>query len=75
MFREVSQTADEIVEDPELAADFCRRVNTHLPTDQPLTIAELNHLLLKLRQRGEENGGLVRKHRRYQGRGKSTRSE
>lgn len=69
VYKEVPHTADEIVENPGLASDFCRKVNSRLPSDQHFTVADLNHLLLNLRRRGEDNGGLVRKHRRYRGRG------
>lgn len=64
----IDETADQIVTDPSLAESFCQQVNAQLAAELQFDIAELNARLLNLRRRGEENGGLVRKQRRFRGR-------
>ncbi|ADB15252.1 hypothetical protein Psta_0565 [Pirellula staleyi DSM 6068] len=64
----VPHTADEIVSDPELSEGFLKLVNQHLPPGQQYDAAQLNKRLLNLRRRGEDNGGLIRKQRGFNGR-------
>jgi hypothetical protein len=60
--------ADQIVTDPAIAGDFRKAVNSHLPKERQVDQATLNKRLLNLRRRGEDNGGLPRQKRRYNGR-------
>lgn len=69
-YAKVPDTADEIVSDPALASEFCGKVNTGLPAEWRVDVATCNKRLLNLRRRGEEKGGLIRKHRRFNGRNK-----
>jgi hypothetical protein len=61
--------ADQIVADPELSTKFLGKVNKQLPANQRVDVATFNKRLLNLRRRGEENGGLPRLRRDYNGRG------
>lgn len=63
-YKAVPHTADQIVSDPQLAVEFCERVNACLPDAVgKFEVGALNKFLLNLRRRGEENGGLIRKKR------------
>jgi len=73
VYASIPDTADEIVSDPDLSVEFCHQVNELLPSSMHYSIADLNHRLLNLRRRGEDKGGLVRKHRRFGGRGSKPR--
>ncbi len=63
-----NRPADQIVSDPALNEEFCRKVNASLGVKPPVEIAAVNKRLLNLRRRGEENGGLPRQFRGYNGR-------
>ena len=52
--------ADRIVSDPSLSQQFQQRVTSDLPPDQSIDQVELNRVLLNLRKRGENKGGLPR---------------
>lgn len=69
-YAKVEETADVVVSDPDVAQSFCEQVNARLNKDQHFRVAELNKLLLNLRRKGEENGGLIRKRRSFNGRNK-----
>ena len=66
-YAKISETVEEIVEDPDFAEQFLQRVNRKLPAELRFTLKDLNHRLFTLRKRGEDNGGLVRKQRGYYG--------
>lgn len=66
----VPYTADEIVSDPAIGNEFLGDVNRELPEDEQFDAAGLNKRLLNLRRKGEEKGGLMRKHRKFNGRNK-----
>lgn len=61
--------ADQIVSDPAIAAEFRERVNRQLPQELQVDAATFNKRLLNLRRRGQENGGLPRLERGFNGRG------
>jgi hypothetical protein len=61
--------ADQIVSDPELSTKFHGVVNRRLPASQRVDLATFNKRILNLRRRGEDNGGLPRLRRDYNGRG------
>lgn len=61
-------TVDEIVSDPEILAKFVDEGNKELPKADQLRSKDLCKRLFNLRKRGEDNGGLVRKYRQFNGR-------
>lgn len=61
--------ADQIVSDPALNTRFAEAVNSRLPANCRADRATINKRLLNLRRRGEDNGGLPRLRRGYNGRG------
>ena len=67
-YKQFDKPADQIVTDPVLANQFYRMVCEKLPATQQLPLAFVNKRLLNLRRRGEDNGGLGRLRRRYDGR-------
>ena len=60
--------ADQIVSDPEVSHRFQRAVNANLSPEEQVDLPVLNHQILNLRKRGENNGGLPRLRRSYGGR-------
>lgn len=52
--------ADDIATQAKAASEFTARVNIHLPKSQQLTVELCKQTTLKLRKRGEANGGLPR---------------
>jgi len=65
---EFDTPADKIVADPGVSAEFTGKVNSKLPAVQRVDPATVNWRLLTLRKRGEDNGGLPRLERCYNGR-------
>ncbi|VTT97974.1 Uncharacterized protein OS=Pirellula staleyi (strain ATCC 27377 / DSM 6068 / ICPB 4128) GN=Psta_0565 PE=4 SV=1 [Gemmataceae bacterium] len=53
--------ADVIVNDPQKAAEFAKLVNQLLPKGCQMTVAESNRVLITMRKRGKNNGGLAAK--------------
>jgi len=72
-YAQTDDAVDEIVGDPEILAKFLERVNSDLPPSLHFTPKEISKRLFTLRKRGEENGGLVRKYRQFNGRNKKPR--
>jgi hypothetical protein len=68
VYSEVPESVDDIIANPELAADFCAKVNSRVQIHEHFQVVDLNILLLKLRKRGAAKGGLDRKRRHYRGR-------
>lgn len=62
------EAVDEIVGDPDILAKFLAQVNADLPQAHQFTHREIAKRLFTLRKRGEDNGGLARKHRQFNGR-------
>ena len=54
-------TADDILCDPELEEEFWTFFESRNPHLRELGRIQLNRYFLRLRKRGESNGGLVRK--------------
>lgn len=52
--------ADDIATDTQLATQFATRVNARLPKEEHLSVDACKATTLKLRKRGEANGGLPR---------------
>lgn len=64
--------ADQIVADPALSQEFCRRTNLLLPEQSHIASGpDFNRKLLNLRRRGEAKGGLPRIRSQFHGRGGS----
>ncbi len=59
---------DQIVCDPQAAEELARRVNALLVPAQEQGVGVISRRLLNLRRRGQDNGGLPRRWRRYDGR-------
>ncbi len=72
-YARTSQAVDEIVGDPEILAKFIDLVNSDLPQSEQFGTKDLCMRLFTLRKRGEDNGGLVRKHRQFNGRNNKPR--
>jgi hypothetical protein len=72
-YAQTNDAVDEIIGDPEILAKFLERVNTDLPPSHNFTPKEISKRLFTLRKRGEANGGLVRKHRQFNGRSSKPR--
>lgn len=66
MYLEYHIPCDRLVSDPDLIQDFTRDYTSR--TGQVAEPAKLAHHMLNLRRRGENNGGLFRLYRRYNGR-------
>ena len=62
------QSADPIIQDPELSEKFCDEVNSELDSTERFAVPQLNRVLHNLRKLGEARGGLPRKQRQYRGR-------
>lgn len=67
-YAKVPESSEKIIESDELTSGFLSKVNKLLPSSQHLSATELRHMLSNLRKRGEQNGGLVRKQRQFNGR-------
>jgi hypothetical protein len=72
-YAQTDDAVDEIVGDPEILAKFLERVNADLSPPDHFTPKEISKRLFTLRKRGEDNGGLVRKHRQFNGRNNKPR--
>lgn len=72
-YAQIDDAVDEIVGDPEILAKLLERVNMDLPPSHHFTQKEISKRLFTLRKRGEDNGGLVRKHRQFNGRNNKPR--
>ena len=72
-YAQTIDAVDEIVGDPEILAKFLERVNMDLPPSHHFTRKEISKRLFTLRKRGEDNGGLARKHRQFNGRNSKPR--
>jgi hypothetical protein len=72
-YAQTDDAVDEIVGDPEILAKFLERVNSDLSPSDHFTPKEISKRLFTLRKRGEDKGGLVRKHRQFNGRNNKPR--
>ena len=68
-YKRLNTPADQIVSDPEISGRFADAVNGRLPAKNQEDLTAINKRLLNLRRRGEDNGGLPRLCRNYNGRG------
>lgn len=68
VYSQYFQAADRIIENPDLAKQFCEGVNSRLAPVEHFEVRDLNHVLHNLRKLGEAKGGLPRKQRQYKGR-------
>lgn len=50
--------ADPIANNPQKASDFTNQVNMLLPKEQQLSVAECSRILINMRRKGGDNGGL-----------------
>ncbi len=72
-YAQTVDAVDEIVGDIQILAKFLARVNADLPQSYQFTPKEISKRLFTLRKRGEDNGGLVRKYRQFNGRNRKPR--
>jgi len=67
-YEEIPEAVDDILTDPDVLQRLLTAVNENLPPQSRFSAKDLGKRLLTLRKRGQDNGGLVRKHRSYSGR-------
>ena len=67
-YKEFDVPADRIIADPAVGSSFANLLKSKRPDAEELETSELNKLILRLRKRGEDNGGLPRLRNAYNGR-------
>lgn len=68
VYASIPEAVDEIVSDVDLNQQLLGEVNGRLKPEERFTLSEFSKRLFALRKRGADKGGLVRKHRSYNGR-------